>query len=36
VALAVAQPLVGVPMFSGLNMRVAAYLVFLLVGIGFV
>lgn len=36
VALAVAQPLGGVPMFSGLNMRVAAYLVFLLVGIGFV
>lgn len=36
VALAVAQPLVGLPMFSGLNMRVAAYLVFLLVGIAFV
>ncbi|KIY42381.1 C4-dicarboxylate ABC transporter [Pseudomonas sp. 10-1B] len=36
VALAVAQPLVGVPMFSGLNMRVVAYLTFLVVGIAFV
>lgn len=36
VALAVAQPLVGVPMFSGLNMRVLAYAVFLVVGIAFV
>ncbi|WJD65111.1 YfcC family protein [Pseudomonas kurunegalensis] len=34
-ALAVAQPLVGVPMFSGLNMRIAAYLTFLVVGIAF-
>lgn len=36
VALAVAQPLAGVPMFSGLSMRVAAYVIFLLVGIAFV
>lgn len=36
VALAVAQPLVGVPMFSGLGMRVLAYGVFLVVGIAFV
>lgn len=36
IALAVAQPLVGVPMFSGLSMRVAAYVIFLLVGIAFV
>lgn len=36
VALAVAQPLVGVPMFSGLPMRVLTYGVFLLVGIAFV
>lgn len=36
VALAVAQPLVGVPMFSGLSMRVAAYVIFLIVGVAFV
>ncbi|GAB7531153.1 YfcC family protein [Pseudomonas sp. 3A(2025)] len=36
IALAVAQPLVGVPMFSGLSMRVVAYVVFLLTGIAFV
>ncbi|MHA6196079.1 YfcC family protein [Pseudomonas wadenswilerensis] len=35
VALAVAQPLVGVPMFSGLSMRVIAYLTFLVAGIAF-
>lgn len=36
VALAVAQPLAGVAMFSGLSMRVAAYVIFLIVGIAFV
>ncbi|MHB9796266.1 YfcC family protein [Pseudomonas sp. MT3] len=36
VVLGVAQPLVGLPVFSGLPMRVATYLVFLLVSIAFV
>ena len=36
VALAVAQPLAGVAMFSGLSMRVAAYVIFLIVGVAFV
>lgn len=36
VALSVAQPLVGLPVFSGLSMRVAAYVIFLVVGIAFV
>lgn len=36
VALSVAQPMVGLPIFSGLSMRVAAYCTFLLVGIAFV
>ena len=36
VALSVAQPMVGLPIFSGLSMRVLAYCTFLLVGIAFV
>lgn len=36
VALSVAQPMVGLPIFSGMSMRIAAYGLFLLVGIAFV
>ena len=36
VALSVAQPLVGLPIFSGMSMRIASYVTFLLVGIAFV
>lgn len=36
VALSVAQPLVGLPIFSGMSMRIAAYALFLAVGIAFV
>ncbi|KAF1070316.1 MAG: hypothetical protein GAK45_00823 [Pseudomonas citronellolis] len=36
VPLAVAQPMLDLPMFSGMDMRIAAYGVCLLVGIGFV
>lgn len=36
VALSVAQPMVGLPIFSGMSMRVVTYGVFLLVGIAFV
>lgn len=35
VALSVAQPIVGLPVFSGMSMRVAAYAIMLPVGIGF-
>nr|WP_275070150.1 hypothetical protein [Providencia sp. G1(2023)] len=35
-ALSIAQPLVGLPVFSGLSMRVAAYFVFITLGILFV
>ena len=36
IALSVAQPMVGLAIFSGLSMRVLAYVTFLLVGIGYV
>ncbi|MHC8375379.1 YfcC family protein [Pseudomonas sp. MDT1-16] len=36
VVLSVAQPMVGLPIFSGMSMRIAAYAVFLTVGIAFV
>jgi len=36
VALSVAQPMVGLPIFSGMSMRIAAYALFLGVGIVFV
>ena len=36
VALSVAQPMVGLPIFSGMSMRIAAYALFLGVGIAFV
>ena len=36
VALSVAQPMVGLPIFSGMSMRIAAYALFLSVGIAFV
>lgn len=36
VALSVAQPMVGLPIFSGMGMRVATYAVYLVVGIAFV
>ena len=36
VALSVAQPMVGLPIFSGMSMRIAAYALFLAVGIAFV
>ncbi|HJR30835.1 MAG TPA: YfcC family protein, partial [Pseudomonas sp.] len=36
VALSVAQPMVGLPIFSGMSMRIAAYALFLAVGIVFV
>lgn len=36
VALSVAQPMVGLPIFSGMSMRIAAYVLFLCVGIAFV
>lgn len=35
-ALSIAQPLVGLPVFSGLSMRIVAYLIFITLGILFV
>lgn len=36
VVLSVAQPMVGLPIFSGMSMRIASYVLFLSVGIAFV